>query len=223
MEKTQREFLLRQQMAAIRKELGDDEGEAADGYRTRLAEIADQLPEGVATAIEKEIDKLERTSPQNTEYGWIETWLDTVFELPWATRTDDHLDLTDARAVLDADHNGLDEVKDRIVEFLAVRRLRAERGLDARRRRSHRHRPTARWPSRSPTRPSPAVTAAGTAPSSRSSGPPASARPASASPSPGRSAASSCGSPWAACTTRPRSAATGAPTSAPAPAASSGR
>ncbi|HEY4378241.1 MAG TPA: endopeptidase La, partial [Acidimicrobiales bacterium] len=65
-------------------------------------------------------------------HGWIRTWIDTVLELPWGTRTPDHLDLTDARAVLDADHTGLDEVKERIVEFLAVRRLRAERGLDDR-------------------------------------------------------------------------------------------
>ncbi len=129
MEKTQREFLLRQQLAAIRKELGDtgDDEDLAETYRARLAEL--ELTDATRTAIEREIDRLERTSPQNTEHGWIRTWLDTVTELPWGERTDDHLDLDDARAVLDADHTGLDEVKDRIVEFLAVRKLREERGL----------------------------------------------------------------------------------------------
>jgi len=129
MEKTQREFLLRQQLAAIRKELGDagDDEDLAETYRARLAEL--ELADATRTAIEREIDRLERTSPQNTEHGWIRTWLDTVTELPWGERTDDHLDLVDARAVLDADHTGLDEVKDRIVEFLAVRKLREERGL----------------------------------------------------------------------------------------------
>jgi len=127
MEKTQREFLLRQQMAAIRKELGEDgDGEGAiAGYRARL----DTLPEATRTAVERELDKLERTSEQSPEHGWIRTWLDTVFEIPWATKSDDSLDVNDARAILDADHTGLDDVKDRIIEYLAVRKLRAERGL----------------------------------------------------------------------------------------------
>jgi ATP-dependent Lon protease len=130
MEKQQREFLLRQQLAAIRKELGDDadEADAAEQFRERLAAMV--VPDETRTAIEREIGRLERTSPQNTEYGWIRTWLETVTELPWGQRSDDHLDLADARAVLDADHTGLDEVKDRIVEELAVRTLRIERGAD---------------------------------------------------------------------------------------------
>src|SRR5207247_676082 len=124
MEKQQREFLLRQQLAAIRKELGDDadEADAAEQFRTKLAEMV--VPDETRTAVEREIGRLERTSPQNTEYGWIRTWLETVTELPWGTRSEDHLDLTQARSVLDADHTGLDEVKDRIVEELAVRKLR---------------------------------------------------------------------------------------------------
>ena len=81
-------------------------------------------------AVEKEIDRLERTSGQSPEQGWIRTWLDRVLDLPWGKTTTDNLDLTAARAVLDADHHGLDDVKDRIVEFLAVRKLRHERGLD---------------------------------------------------------------------------------------------
>ncbi len=131
MEKTQREFILRQQLAAIRKELGEGEGDGEggpDAYRTRLAELT--LPDDVRTAVERDIDKLERTGEQSPEHGWIRTWLDTVLELPWGVRSEDRLDLVAARAVLDADHEGLDEVKDRIVEELAVRKLRAERGLD---------------------------------------------------------------------------------------------
>jgi ATP-dependent Lon protease len=129
MEKTQREFLLRQQLAAIRKELG--EGEDGEGvveqYRAKVAE--GDLPEAVRVAVEREIDRLERTSEQSPEHGWIRTWLDTVTEVPWGQRSDDHLDVTEARTILDADHNGLEDVKDRIIEYLAVRKLRADRGL----------------------------------------------------------------------------------------------
>src|SRR6476661_5923298 len=127
MEKQQREYLLRQQLAAIRKELGEGEPEGADDYRTRV-ESAD-LPEHVRTAALAEVDKLERSSEQNPEAAWIRTWLDTVLELPWSVTTEDSTDLEAARAVLDADHHGLDEVKERIVEHLAVRARRAERGL----------------------------------------------------------------------------------------------
>ncbi|MEU0264971.1 endopeptidase La [Nocardioides sp. NPDC006303] len=127
MEKTQREFLLRQQLAAIRKELGEGEPEGSDDYRARV-EAAD-LPEAVREAALREVDKLERGSEQNPETAWIRTWLDTVLELPWSVRTEDSTDLVAAREVLDADHHGLEEVKDRIVEYLAVRTRRAERGL----------------------------------------------------------------------------------------------
>jgi ATP-dependent Lon protease len=127
MEKSQREFLLRQQLAAIRKELGEGEPEGAEDYRTRVE--AAELPDAVREAALKEVDKLERSSEQNPEAAWIRTWLDTVLELPWGTRTDDSNDVTGAREVLDADHHGLDEVKERIVEYLAVRSRRAERGL----------------------------------------------------------------------------------------------
>jgi ATP-dependent Lon protease len=127
MEKTQREFLLRQQMAAIRKELGEDgdgEGVVAE-YRAKAAD----LPESVRAAVERELDRFERTSEQSPEHGWIRTWLDTVFEIPWGKKSDDSLDVTEARSILDADHTGLEDVKDRIIEYLAVRKLRAERGL----------------------------------------------------------------------------------------------
>ena len=128
MEKSQREFLLRQQLAAIRKELGEDEPEGAEDYRTRVSEAA--LPDKVRDAALREVGKLERASDQSPEAGWIRTWLDTVLDLPWGISTSDLTDIAEARAVLDADHHGLDDVKDRIVEYLAVRARRAERGLE---------------------------------------------------------------------------------------------
>jgi len=127
LEKTQREFLLRQQLAAIRKELGEDEPDGADDYRTRV-ESAD-LPEHVRKAALTEVGKLERASDQSPEGGWIRTWLDTILDIPWSTRTDDSDDLVAARTILDADHAGLDDVKERLVEFLAVRSRRNRRGL----------------------------------------------------------------------------------------------
>jgi ATP-dependent Lon protease len=127
MEKSQREFLLRQQLAAIRKELGEDEPEGADDYRSRIDKA--ELPEKVREAALREVGKLERASDQSPESGWIRTWLDTVLELPFGTTTTDRTDVVEARTVLDADHHGLNDVKDRIVEYLAVRSRRAERGL----------------------------------------------------------------------------------------------
>ena len=133
MDKTQREFLLRQQMSAIREELGEsgDADDAVAEYRTKLAELAGKgaLRDDVRVAIEREVDRFERTSEQSPEHGWIRTWLDTVFEIPWGTRSDETLDVGGAREILDADHTGLEDVKDRIVEYLAVRKLRAERGM----------------------------------------------------------------------------------------------
>ncbi len=127
MDKSQREFLLRQQLAAIRKELGEDEASGTADYRSRV-DSAD-LPDAVREAALREVGRLERTGDQSPESGWIRTWLDTVLDLPWNTRSDDTSDVTAARAVLDADHTGLDDVKDRIVEHLAVRTRRAQRGL----------------------------------------------------------------------------------------------
>lgn len=127
MEKTQKEFLLRQQLAAIRKELGESEPDGSDDYRARI-ETAD-LPEKVREAALREVGKLERSSEQSPEGGWIRTWLDTVLELPWNVTTEDSTDLALARNILDADHHGLEDVKDRIVEYLAVRARRAQRGM----------------------------------------------------------------------------------------------
>ncbi|MET9222138.1 MULTISPECIES: endopeptidase La [unclassified Streptomyces] len=130
MEKQQREFLLRQQLEAVRKELaelnGDPENESED-YRARVE--AAELPEKVREAALKEVEKLERSSDASPEGSWIRTWLDTVLELPWNTTTEDTYDVPGARAVLDADHSGLDDVKERITEYLAVRKRRADRGL----------------------------------------------------------------------------------------------
>ncbi|MCY7301028.1 MAG: endopeptidase La [Ilumatobacteraceae bacterium] len=128
-DKQQRDYLLRQQMTAIRKELGEGDDDVVGEYRTKLDELRANLPEKTVTFVEKEIDRLDRMSQQSPEHSWVRTWLDRVFEMPWATRTADQLELDSARAQLDADHHGLDDVKDRIVEFLAVRKLRAERGV----------------------------------------------------------------------------------------------
>src|SRR5215211_7091942 len=128
MEKSQREFLLRQQLNAIRKELGEDEPDGAQDYRTRVEEA--QLPDDVRKAAMREVGKLERASDQNPESGYIRTWLDTILDLPWGTKTTDSIDIEAARKVLDADHHGLEDVKDRIVEYLAIRARRASRGLE---------------------------------------------------------------------------------------------
>jgi len=127
-DKSQREYLLRQQMDAIRSELGDDEGTVVGEYRQRLDEV--DLPQAVEEAVGREIDRLERLSEQSPEHSWIRTWLDTTLELPWGESTQDNLDLEAARSVLDADHTGLEDAKDRMIEHLAVRKLRHERGLD---------------------------------------------------------------------------------------------
>jgi ATP-dependent Lon protease len=129
MEKTQREFLLRRQLDAIKKELGQlsDDDVDPDDYRAKIADR--DLPEHVRTAILREIDKLERTSDQSPETGWIRTWLDTILDIPWGVESEDRLDVPEAQRILNADHDGLEDVKDRILEHLAVRKLQAERGL----------------------------------------------------------------------------------------------
>jgi ATP-dependent Lon protease len=131
MEKTQREFLLRRQLEAIRKELGELDGEAADGspqgYREQIE--ARDLPDAVRAALLREVAKLERTSEQSPEQGWARTWIETVLEIPWGKTSEDNLDVPAAGRVLDEDHDGLSDVKERILEHLAVRKLRRDRGL----------------------------------------------------------------------------------------------
>jgi ATP-dependent Lon protease len=129
LEKTQREAILRRQLSAIRSELDEGDDDVIGDYRARLDAIADEVTEAATSAVAKEIDRLERTGNESMEANWIRTWLDTVFDLPWGVRSDEQLDLDVARRTLDADHTGLDEVKDRLIEFLAVRKLRSERGV----------------------------------------------------------------------------------------------
>ncbi|MGW2476391.1 endopeptidase La [Streptomyces sp. NPDC001665] len=132
-DKQQREFLLRRQLDAVRKELSELNGgpgsgaDESDDYRARV-EAAD-LPQHVREAALKEVDKLERASDQSPEGSWIRTWLDTVLELPWTERTEDAYDIKGAQEILDAEHAGLQDVKERITEYLAVRKRRSDRGL----------------------------------------------------------------------------------------------
>ncbi len=131
MEKQQREFLLRQQLSAIRKELGDggEDGEdAASTYRTKAESLV--LPEAVRVSIDREIKRLERLGDQSPEQGWIRNWLDTILDMPWGTQSIDRLDVGSARTLLDADTTGLDEGKDRIMEWLAVRSLQHRRAVE---------------------------------------------------------------------------------------------
>jgi ATP-dependent Lon protease len=128
MERSQREYVLRQQLEAIRRELGKGSGASVvEEYRRKIAEV--NMPEGARTEAERELERLERTSEQSPEYGWIRTYLDWMVQIPWDVRTEDNLDIGKARRILDEDHTGLEDVKDRIVEYLAVRKLRAERGM----------------------------------------------------------------------------------------------
>jgi ATP-dependent Lon protease len=127
MEKGQREYFLRQQLRAIQQELGEADPEQAEvnELREQLAALAN-LPDDVRTAAERELGRLEKLPPAAAEYGVIRTYLEWLLTLPWAEYTEDNLDLEHARAVLDADHFDLDKVKDRIIEYLAVAKLRKE-------------------------------------------------------------------------------------------------
>jgi ATP-dependent Lon protease len=127
-DRSQREAILRQQLAAIRAELGeDDDGDLIAEYEQKLADAG--MPDDVRSFAEKELRRMERMGEQNPEHGWVRTWLDRILELPWGARTDDNLDLDAARVVLDEDHTYLEDIKDRLIEFLAVRKLRTERDL----------------------------------------------------------------------------------------------
>src|SRR5262252_7326704 len=127
MEKNQREFLLRQQMDAIRKQLGEGGSDVVADYRSRVESAG--MPEGARKEFDRELDRLERMSEQSPEYGWIRNFLDWMLDVPWKARSEDTFDLVAARRILDEDHSGLGDVKDRIIEFLAVRKRRQERGL----------------------------------------------------------------------------------------------
>ena len=128
-ENQQREYFLRKQMDSIRKELGEDEGSVAEEYRAKI-EGAEMPKEANEQAL-KELGRLERMGEQTGESSMIRTYLDWLIAVPWSKRSEEHLDPVAARAVLDADHAGLQDVKDRITEYLAVRKLRADRGIEA--------------------------------------------------------------------------------------------
>ena len=229
----QREIYLREQLKAIQKELGEgDEGNDLGELRAKLDAL--ELPPEVAKEVDREFGRLARIGREAMESQVIRTYLETIAELPWNVRSEEHLDIQEAKRILDEDHYGLGDVKDRVLEFLAVRQLRlaeeerrtaaaeaaeaaeaaAEVGGDGDgvpapdRRRGHRPRPATR-------------TTARVARSCSSSVRPASARPRSPSRSPARWAGSTSASRSAAPATRPTSAATGAPTSAPCPGGSS--
>ncbi len=123
----QREYFLRKQMDSIRKELGEDDGSVADDYRTKIAEAG--MPDAVREQAERELGRLERMGDGNGEASMLRTYLDWLLAVPWAKRSEETLEPVHAREVLDADHAGLEDVKDRIVEYLAVRKLRQERGI----------------------------------------------------------------------------------------------
>src|SRR5258708_33586209 len=127
MEKNQRDFRLRQQMDAIKKQLGEGGGDVVAEYRARAERSG--MPEGAGKEVDRELARLERTSEQSPEYGWIRNFLDWMLDVPWNARTEDNFDLIEARKILDQDHSGLEDVKDRIIECLAVRKRRQERGL----------------------------------------------------------------------------------------------
>jgi ATP-dependent Lon protease len=126
----QREMVLREQLKAIQKELGEDEdGSEIEELAERLAEL--DLGPDARREVDRELGRLRRTNPQSAEYQVLRTYLELVTELPWGTRTEDRIDLGEAETVLDEDHYGLDDVKDRVLEFLAVRKLQMERAAAA--------------------------------------------------------------------------------------------
>ena len=131
-QKQQREYFLRRQMDAIRKELGEHDGSVADEYRQRISSAG--MPDSVRQQADRELDRLERMGDSNAESSMIRTYLDWLLAVPWAKRSDERLDPVQAREMLDADHEGLDDVKRRITEYLAVRKLRTERGMTENRR-----------------------------------------------------------------------------------------
>jgi ATP-dependent Lon protease len=127
-EKQQREYFLRKQMESIRKELGEDDGSVIDEYRTKIEEAG--MPDAVREQAERELGRLERMGEQGGEASMIRSYLDWLIAVPWGERSEERLDPVHAREVLDADHAGLEDVKDRIVEYIAVRKLRQERGIE---------------------------------------------------------------------------------------------
>jgi ATP-dependent Lon protease len=131
-EKQQREYILRRQLESIRKELGEDEGSVVEEYRAKIAEA--EMPESVLEQAERELSRLERMGDQTPEATVIRNYLDWLLAVPWSKRSEERLDPNHTREVLDADHAGLEDVKNRIVEYIAVAKLRKERGVELDRR-----------------------------------------------------------------------------------------
>jgi ATP-dependent Lon protease len=127
-EKQQREYILRRQMDSIRKELGEDEGSVVEEYRRKIAEA--EMPENVLEQAEQELSRLDRMGDQSPEASVIRNYLDWLLAVPWSKRSEERLDPKHTREVLDTDHAGLEDVKDRIVEYIAVAKLRKERGVE---------------------------------------------------------------------------------------------
>jgi ATP-dependent Lon protease len=127
-EKQQRDYFLRKQMESIRKELGEDDASVVEEYRTKIEEAG--MPDHAREQAEKELGRLEKMGEQSAESTVIRTYLDTLIAVPWSKRSDEILDPVSARQQLDSDHAGLDDVKDRIVEYIAVKKLRTERGIE---------------------------------------------------------------------------------------------
>src|SRR5437763_353028 len=126
-QKQQREYFLRRQMDSIRKELGEDDASVAEEYRRKIEEAG--MPDAVREQAEREVARLERMGESTGESSMIRTYLDWLIAVPWSKKSDEKLDPVSAREVLDADHAGLEDVKDRITEYLAVRKLRQDRGI----------------------------------------------------------------------------------------------
>jgi ATP-dependent Lon protease len=127
-DKQQREYILRRQLDSIRKELGEDEASVIEEYRTKITEA--EMPENVLEQAERELSRLERMGDQTPEATVIRNYLDWLLAVPWSKRSEERLDPKHTREVLDSDHAGLDDVKDRIVEYIAVAKLRKERGIE---------------------------------------------------------------------------------------------
>ena len=127
-EKQQREYILRKQLDSIRKELGDDDGSVVEEYRTKIAEAG--MPDEVREQADRELARFERMGEGSPETQMIRNYLDWLLAVPWGERSEERLDPVHTREVLDVDHAGLDDVKDRIVEYIAVRKLREERGIE---------------------------------------------------------------------------------------------
>ncbi|MBS1261353.1 MAG: Lon protease 2 [Calditrichaeota bacterium] len=126
MEKSQREYILRQQLREIRKELGEDDEQGGEAEKWREKAEAADLPERVMEVASEQIKRLERINPASAEYSVVTTYLDWLVSLPWEKLSEDNLDLKHAKRVLDDDHYGLDDIKDRILEVLAVRKLKPD-------------------------------------------------------------------------------------------------